>query len=605
MGGARKRGSWGSENASMAASSVPISKHEAKLLWTQGYFRPSTKVGLTLLTLSTILDFTMDGTIETRAERDAEVIGRRSARLSLIAPVILRGIDAEGKPFKENTWTISVNKHGARLSTFYRLKVGDGVTVENPIYGRTAKGRVVRASEKHYPEDPYEISVELTEPANVWGVKFPPEDWQKDGWSALGRKSPGRSQTSATPPNEGRDGALSTPPTSGFSLPSPRRFPDPPLFSAPEASRHDAYSPAIARRLSASATEGTQSQKQDPATEPVAANNAAMLSAVQEATRQLEDKKEEFQSLARQLAALAERLDSSSSELRALLNTAETKQHELLHPTDGSSLEPAETLKEKIQKEAETVSSRFLAEAEARLRHKIQGSLEALANATADRFASLQNEQAKSFSELLDARKSKALEEARHEFAQAASEAQTSLAAIRAAFESFAQEARKVTEDFRSEVDKARQDYRETIQRELGTLAQEAVDEQRMVLQEHIRAQIDELGEQAFAQVRRRFEQISQETCDDLHKHVGVAVVTFKNLTDKSKELFEDSFQKSLEAFRERIDSFSKSVLEQLQKDAERLADDLRVRFERAARALDGEGADHRGASSAHPIEQR
>jgi hypothetical protein len=588
----------------MAPSFVPILKHEEKLLRTQGYFRPSTKVGLTLLTLSTILDFTMDGMAETHGEHDSEVIGRRSARLSLIAPVILRGIDAEGKPFKENTWTISVNKHGARLSTFYRLKVGDGVTVENPIYGRTAKGRVVRASEKHYPEDPYEISVELTEPANVWGVKFPPEDWQKDGWPALGRKSAGRVQTSATPPSEGRDGVLSAASTSGFSLPSPRRFPDPPQFSPPEASRQDAYSPAIARRLSASATENSQTQKRGLDTEPVAADNAIMLSAVQETTRQLEEKKEEFQSLARELAALAERLDSSRSELRALIKTAETKQDRLLIPMAGSSLEPAEGLKEKIQKEAETISSRFLAEAEARLQEKMQGTLEALTNATADRFASLQDEQAKRFGELLETSRSKAIEEARQELAQAASETQMSLAASRAAVDSFVQEARKVTDDFRGEVDKARQDYRETIQRELGTLAQEAVDEQREVLQEHVQGQIDKLGEQAFEQVRRRFEQISQETCDDLHKHVGVAVVTFKNLTDKSKELFEDSFQKSLEAFRERIDSFSKSVLAQLQKDAERLADDLRTRFERAARALDGEGADHRGSSSANPIEQ-
>ena len=108
------------------------------------------------------------------------VVGRRSARLSIIVPVTMRGIDAAGQAFKENTWTISANKHGGRIATFRQLAVDDEIVIENPLLGRTAKARVNRVCEKRFAEDPYEVCVELLEAQNVWGVKLPPEDWQKE-----------------------------------------------------------------------------------------------------------------------------------------------------------------------------------------------------------------------------------------------------------------------------------------------------------------------------------------------------------------------------------------------------------------------------------------
>src|SRR3990172_4616539 len=89
------------------------------------------------------------------------VVGRRSSRLSMIVPISVKGRDAGGKDFKENTWTIVVNKHGAKVATFHDLKVGDRVLIENPILGRTAEAQIIRVAEKRYPEDPFEIGVEL------------------------------------------------------------------------------------------------------------------------------------------------------------------------------------------------------------------------------------------------------------------------------------------------------------------------------------------------------------------------------------------------------------------------------------------------------------
>jgi hypothetical protein len=117
------------------------------------------------------------------------VVGRRSARLSIIVPITVHGTDATGQAFKENTWTISVNKHGGRIATFHRLAVDDQVLIENPLLGRAARARVNRICEKRFAEDPFEVCVELLEAQNVWGVRLPPEDWEKERQSVLdGRK---------------------------------------------------------------------------------------------------------------------------------------------------------------------------------------------------------------------------------------------------------------------------------------------------------------------------------------------------------------------------------------------------------------------------------
>src|SRR3989449_8205593 len=110
-----------------------------------------------------------------------DVVGRRSVRLSMIIPITIQGVDASGQPFKENTWTIGVNKQGAKIATFHPLATGTPISIVNPVLGRTAKARVIWVGEKRFPEDPYEVGVELTEAQNVWGIKFPPEDWQKAG----------------------------------------------------------------------------------------------------------------------------------------------------------------------------------------------------------------------------------------------------------------------------------------------------------------------------------------------------------------------------------------------------------------------------------------
>jgi hypothetical protein len=104
--------------------------------------------------------------------------GRRSTRVSLAIPIVLIGNDASGKPFRENTRTVVVNKQGAKLITHNRVVLGSEVSIENPAIGATAKVTVVWLGDRKNPKDPMEIGTQLLAPQNIWGIVFPPEDWE-------------------------------------------------------------------------------------------------------------------------------------------------------------------------------------------------------------------------------------------------------------------------------------------------------------------------------------------------------------------------------------------------------------------------------------------
>jgi hypothetical protein len=121
----------------------------------------------------------------------------------------VHGTDTAGQAFKENTWTLSVNKHGGKIATFHQLADDDQIVIENPLLGRTAKARVHRVCEKRFAEDPYEVCVELLEAQNIWGVKLLPEDWEKERQIILeDRKSPPSPQAPKTPAETAEEGGI-------------------------------------------------------------------------------------------------------------------------------------------------------------------------------------------------------------------------------------------------------------------------------------------------------------------------------------------------------------------------------------------------------------
>jgi hypothetical protein len=108
---------------------------------------------------------------------DTQANRRRSTRLTIAIPVFISGTDASGKEFREKTHTIVVNKHGAKIVTAHRLAVGAQIMVENPAMGGAAKAVVLSLGVPSGPGGLPELIVQLFEARNIWGIEFPPADW--------------------------------------------------------------------------------------------------------------------------------------------------------------------------------------------------------------------------------------------------------------------------------------------------------------------------------------------------------------------------------------------------------------------------------------------
>jgi len=101
---------------------------------------------------------------------------RRSTRVLLTLPVVISGIDENGRPFETDGETISVNKHGARIRVKHLLRCTE-VRITIRSQQRSQQARVVYVDETHESE----YGIELEKPENFWGVYFPPADWESPG----------------------------------------------------------------------------------------------------------------------------------------------------------------------------------------------------------------------------------------------------------------------------------------------------------------------------------------------------------------------------------------------------------------------------------------
>jgi hypothetical protein len=104
------------------------------------------------------------------------VLGRRSERVLLKIPIHVKGTSAEGKPFGEDTSTLVINRHGARITLQTPLQPDARITITNRYNNLTAPFRVVARTGKSLGEGP-EWGVECLEPdTHIWGIYFPKKE---------------------------------------------------------------------------------------------------------------------------------------------------------------------------------------------------------------------------------------------------------------------------------------------------------------------------------------------------------------------------------------------------------------------------------------------
>ena len=111
---------------------------------------------------------------------------RRSTRIDRSVPMIVFGQNRLGEPFVERTVSTSVNLHGCRYPSRHDYGVGTWVTlqvvglnVEPKPPAIRARVRSVHASQS--TRELQQVGVELENPANVWGIVTPPQDWLRFG----------------------------------------------------------------------------------------------------------------------------------------------------------------------------------------------------------------------------------------------------------------------------------------------------------------------------------------------------------------------------------------------------------------------------------------
>jgi hypothetical protein len=101
---------------------------------------------------------------------------RRSARVLMDVPVVIRGECPDQRAFREETFTVTVNAHGALLMMANEVSLGQKLVLTNPNQDER-EGRV------SYMGAAYaglaQVAVEFTHPApEFWPVNSPPPDWQ-------------------------------------------------------------------------------------------------------------------------------------------------------------------------------------------------------------------------------------------------------------------------------------------------------------------------------------------------------------------------------------------------------------------------------------------
>jgi len=105
---------------------------------------------------------------------------RRSTRLSLSIPIVISGKDIDQNEFKENTRTLVVNKHGAKIVTGHQLAMGTEIAIENPALKTAAKATVAWVGPEYGSGELHQVGLQLFEARNVWGIEFRPDDWASE-----------------------------------------------------------------------------------------------------------------------------------------------------------------------------------------------------------------------------------------------------------------------------------------------------------------------------------------------------------------------------------------------------------------------------------------
>jgi hypothetical protein len=103
---------------------------------------------------------------------------RRSQRIPLRMPILVEGRTAEGKPFEEKTYTLEINRHGARIVLLCSPQPGGRIAITNLQTKTKCPFQVVNRPGKPLDKEKgADWAVECLDPqADFWGISFPEKE---------------------------------------------------------------------------------------------------------------------------------------------------------------------------------------------------------------------------------------------------------------------------------------------------------------------------------------------------------------------------------------------------------------------------------------------
>jgi len=102
---------------------------------------------------------------------------RRSERVLMDVPVVIRGQSREHRSFQEETFTVTVSAHGALLMLATKVARGEELVLTNPANSDERQVRVAYIGGDHAGLS--QVAVEFYRPSpEFWPVSSPPPNWK-------------------------------------------------------------------------------------------------------------------------------------------------------------------------------------------------------------------------------------------------------------------------------------------------------------------------------------------------------------------------------------------------------------------------------------------
>jgi ribosomal protein S20 len=454
---------------------------------------------------------------------------------------MLRGTDFNGQAFEENTWTIGVSRHGARISTSYRLAAGDQVMVGNPVLGHSTKARVTWVAEKG---SAFEIGLELSEPQDAWEAKIPPEDWV--AMSASGEPCSG----SATP----------APPARAAEIPESTLLPNPEAEGASGSTAVSATASIQPVGRTGSRTGLEEPSGQMPP-EPCSESLANFLRDSCAEVKGLLAKTQEIQRL-------------SSQAVQSLFEAVHVKLHQELEAAEASF---ASDTRQRVHQLVSDALDTFGKKVSAQKASLLDDAL-ACGNATRQEIERGLKEGVEEYQKKLTECSGSTLQEFQHKgrafFDSSRIELQKTLDDLeKRATDNLSEHLRMVSSDVANEMRRRADVGSEIMNEQLTRSARTCIEE----TQKHFEA----LSESTLAD-------LSQKASETLQQHVNSGVSALNEAMVQARASLDTYFQQSIEEFQKQISKLSKAAVEKNSKASESALHDLQSRLDQAARALGG-----------------